>query len=84
MGKIEAGTILTISILILSFAVLNWAACYHDNRITRERCDRMSASLCEMRQELEAQDAEVRQIKTDGEIILRIVAGGDFEGACGE
>ena len=78
MGKHEAGTILTISILILSFAVLNWAACYHVNRITRERCDRMSASILEMRQELEAQNAQVRQVKTDGEIILRLVAGGDF------
>lgn len=75
---------LVVSVLLLAFSVFNWAACYHDNRITRERCDRMSASLCEMRQELEAQDAEVRQIKTDGEIILRIVAGGDFEGARGE
>lgn len=84
MGKNEAGIILTISILIFSFAVLNWVACYHDNRITRERCDRMSASILEMRQELEAQNAQVRQVKTDGEIILRIVAGGDFEGARGE
>lgn len=52
MGKNEAGIILIISILIFSFAVLNWVACYHDNRITRERCDRMSASILEMRQEL--------------------------------
>lgn len=35
-------------------------------------------SILEMRQELEAQNAQVRQIKTDGEIILRLVAGGDF------
>lgn len=38
----------------------------------------MSASILEMRQELEAQNAQVRQVKTDGEIILRLVAGGDF------
>ena len=75
---------LVVSVLLLAFSVFNWAACYHDILIMRGKCDRMSASLCEMRQELEAQDAEVRQIKTDGEIILRIVASGEFEGARGE
>ena len=65
MGKNEAGIILIISILIFSFAVLNWVACYHDNRITRERCDRMSASICSAK------------LLADGPV-LRLVAGGDF------
>lgn len=50
----------------------------HDNAITRERVDSMAASIAEMQAAQEKQAAANRQVKADADILLRLVAGGEF------
>ena len=60
-----------ISVLVLALAALNWAACYHDNAIMREKIAAMECAQVE-------QAAEIRKAKTDAEIALRVVTTGEF------
>lgn len=66
------------SILILSIALLAAATCCHDNNIMRENNDSMRQALAEMQHQQAAQAAEIRQIKTDTEMALRVVITGEY------
>ena len=63
--------LVVISVLVLALAALNWAACYHDNAIMREKIAAMECAQVE-------QAAEIRKAKTDAEIALRVVTTGEF------
>ena len=67
-----------LNVLIFAIALFVAGACFHDNAITRRRCEEMGASIAEMIKEQERQNANIRQIKTDSEIVLRLAAGGEF------
>ena len=71
-------TFLLLSILICSVSLFAAAACCHDNIIMRENNENMKAAVYKMQQEQQQHAAEIRQIKTDTEIILRLAAGGDY------
>ena len=60
-----------ISVLVLALAAINWAACYHDNAIMREKIAAIECAQVE-------QAAEIRKAKTDAEIALRVVTTGEF------
>ena len=66
--------------LILAIVLCVAVACYHENAVTRQRCDAMGASLAEMLIEQERQNATIREIKTDSAIALKIAISGEFEG----
>ena len=67
-----------LAILLLGFTalfitIIAMCACCHDNKIMRDYNDSMRQSMAEMKRQQEAQDSEIRQVKTDTEIMLRLV-----------
>jgi hypothetical protein len=69
---------LLLNALLLFIVLLLAAGLLHDNAITRERVDSMAASIAEMQAAQEKQAAANRQVKADADILLRLVAGGEF------
>ena len=59
-------------------AICAITVCFHDNKIMRTNNENMKAAVYKMQQEQQQHAAEIRQIKTDTEIILRLAAGGDY------
>ena len=60
-----------VGALLLALAAINWAACYHDNAIMREKIAAMECAQVE-------QAAEIRKAQTDAAIALRVVTTGEF------
>ena len=58
------------AIILLLTLVVNGVCCYN-NAV-------MNAKITALETAQAKQSADVRQVKTDGEIILRLVTGGDF------
>lgn len=64
--------ILLCSLTVLFLSMIAMIACCHDNKIMQKNNDRMSQTIVEMIEQQEHQASEIRQVKTDTEIILRL------------
>ena len=67
-----------INFILLFIALIMIAGCIHDNRVLRGYNEQMSQSVMELRQETNETKSEVRQVKTNSDIVLRMVAEGMF------
>ena len=65
--------ILLCSLTVLFLSMIAMIACCHDNRIMQKNNDRMRQTIVEMIEQQEHQASEIRQVKTDTEIILRLL-----------
>lgn len=67
-----------INFILLFIALIMIAGCIHDNKVLRGYNDQVRQSMMEIRKEADETQAEVRQVKTNSDIVLRIVAEGMF------
>lgn len=71
--------ILTVINFVLIFiALLMIAGCIHDNKVLRGYNEQVQKSVLEIRKETDETQAQVRQVKTNSDIVLRMVAEGMF------
>ncbi len=71
--------ILTVINFVLIFiALLMIAGCIHDNKVLRGYNEQVQKSVLEIRKETYETQAQVRQVKTNSDIVLRMVAEGMF------
>jgi len=64
--------ILLLGIMVLFLSIVAMGLCCHDNRVMQKNNDRMQQAIAEMIKQQERQASEIRQVKTDTEIILRL------------
>ena len=67
-----------INFILLFIALVMIAGCIHDNKVLRGYNDQLRQSMLELRQESERTEAQMRQVKTNSDIVLRMVAEGMF------
>lgn len=67
-----------INFILLFFALVMIAGCIHDNKVLRGYNEQMRQSVLELRQETNETKSEVRQVKTNSDIVLRMVTEGMF------
>lgn len=67
-----------INFIILSFAGLIVAGCHHDLMVMRRNNDSMRQSLVEMQLHQQELQKDIRLVKTDSEIVLRMVVSGEY------
>ena len=67
-----------INFILLFFALVMITGCIHDNKVLRGYNEQMRQSVLELRQETNETKSEVRQVKTNSDIVLRMVAEGMF------
>lgn len=67
-----------INFILLFIALIMIAGCIHDNKVLRGYNEQMRQSVLELRQETNETKSEVRQVKTNSDIVLRMVAEGMF------
>ena len=63
-----------INFILLFIAIFMIAGCIHDNKVLRGYNEQIRQSVLELREETNKTQAQVRQVKTDSDIMLRIVA----------
>lgn len=67
-----------INFILLFFALVMIAGCIHDNKVLRGYNEQVRQSVLELRQETNETKSEVRQVKTNSDIVLRMVTEGMF------
>lgn len=67
-----------LNFILLFIALVMIAGCIHDNKVLRGYNEQMRQSVLELRQETNETKSEVRQVKTNSDIVLRMVAEGMF------
>ena len=67
-----------INFILLFFALIMIAGCIHDNKVLRGYNDQLRQSMLELRQKSERTEAQMRQVKTNSDIVLRMVTEGMF------
>ena len=67
-----------LNFILLFIALVMIAGCIHDNKVLRGYNEQMRQSVLELRKETDETQAEVRQVKTNSDIVLRMVAEGMF------
>ena len=65
--------LILINLLVLSVAGFVVAGLYHDMAVLRRYNDSLKQSLYEMQAQQEAISKEIRQVKTDSDLIFRMV-----------
>lgn len=65
--------ILLLAVASLFITIIAMCTCCHDNIVMRNYNDNMRQSIAEMKKQQEEQASEIRQVKTDTEIMLRLV-----------
>lgn len=71
--------IMTMINFILSFlALVMIAGCIHDNKVLRGYNEQLHQSMMEIRKEADETQAQMRQTKTNTDIVMRMVAAGKF------
>lgn len=71
--------VMTVLNFILLFILLVMiAGCIHDNKVLRGYNEQVRQSVLELRQETERTEAEVRQVKTNSDIVMRLALDGMF------
>lgn len=61
-----------VNVVILAFCLIASLGCCHDNAVMRHYTDAMREEMARIRQTQERQASEMRQVKTESEIMLRI------------
>lgn len=64
--------------ILLFIALVMIAGCIHDNKVLRGYNEQLRQSMLELRQESERTEAQMRQVKTNSDIVMRIVTDGMF------
>lgn len=67
-----------INLIVLSVAGFVVAGCYHDVMIMRQNNDSMRQSLAEMQLNQTELQKDMRQVKTDSDLIFRMVVDGKY------
>ena len=67
-----------LNFILLFIALVMIAGCIHDNKVLRGYNEQLRQSMLELRQESERTEAQMRQVKTNSDIVLRMVAEGMF------
>ena len=67
-----------LNLLLLSVAGFLVAGCYHDLMIMRQNNDSMRQSLAEMQLYQQEMQKDMRQVKTDSDLIFRMVVDGKY------
>ena len=67
-----------LNLLLLSVAGFLVAGCYHDLMIMRKNNDSMRQSLAEMQLYQQEMQKDMRQVKTDSDLIFRMVVDGKY------
>ena len=67
-----------INFILLFFALVMIAGCIHDNKVLRGYNEQLRQSVLKLRKESDETQAQVRQVKTNSDIVMRMVAAGMF------
>lgn len=67
-----------LNFILLFIALVMIAGCIHDNKVLRGYNEQVRQSVLELRKETDETQAEVRQVKTNSDIVLRMVTEGMF------
>lgn len=67
-----------LNFILLFIALVMIAGCIHDNKVLRGYNEQLRQSMLELRQETNKTKSEVRQVKTNSDIVLRMVTEGMF------
>ena len=67
-----------VNLLLLTIAGFVVAGCYHDLMIMRQNNDSMRQSLAEMQLYQKEMQKDMRQVKTDSDLIFRMVVEGKY------
>ena len=67
-----------VNFFLLFFALVMIAGCIHDNKVLRGYNEQVRQSVLELRQEAAQTEAEVRQVKTNSDIVMRLALDGMF------
>lgn len=67
-----------LNFILLFIALIMIAGCIHDNKVLRSYDEQLRQSVLDLRQETELNEAQLRQVKTNSDIVLRMVAEGMF------
>ena len=67
-----------LNLLLLSVAGFLVAGCYHDLMIMQQNNDSMRQSLAEMQLYQQEMQKDMRQVKTDSDLIFRMVVEGKY------
>lgn len=67
-----------VNFFLLFIALVMIAGCIHDNKVLRGYNEQVRQSVLELRQEAERTEAEVRQVKTNSDIVMRLALDGMF------
>ena len=62
-----------LNFILLFIALVMIAGCIHDNKVLRGYNEQMRQRVLELRQETDETQAEVRKVKTNSDIMMRIV-----------
>ena len=67
-----------VNLILLFIALVMIAGCIHDNKVLRGYNEQVRQSVLELRQEAERTEAEMRQVKTNSDIVMRLALDGMF------
>ena len=67
-----------LNFILLFIALVMIAGCIHDNKVLRGYNEQLRQSMMEIRKEADETQAQVRQAKTNTDIVMRMVAAGMF------
>ena len=70
--KLKLIIMLFINIAILFFSIFCAAGCIHDIRVMQHYNDQMQQSIAAMMEKQEQQASQMRQVKTESEIMYRL------------
>lgn len=67
-----------LNFILLFLALVMIAGCIHDNKVLRGYNEQVRQSVLEIRKETDETQAEVRQVKTNSDIVMRLALDGMF------
>ena len=70
--KLKLIIILFLNLIILFFSIFTAAGCIHDLKVMQEYNEKMQQSIAAMLEKQEKQASEMRQVKTESEIMYRL------------
>ena len=70
--KIKILMILFLNLFILFFSIFTAVGCIHDLKVMEQYNDKMQQSIAAMMEKQEQQASQMRQVKTESEIMMRL------------
>lgn len=67
-----------LNFILLFIALVMIAGCIYDNKVLRGYNEQVQKSVLELRQEAAQTEAEMRQVKTNSDIVMRLALDGMF------